>query len=439
MIRLSWLAASIWSRAHQVGHRRVLGRHPEQADALDQEAGDVAARPSVCALVDDQMRQRDRQEQHEADGVGDDHRACAGRSGRRTRRPAGRGRSPAAADHQHAAERVVLRLVAVARARSPARSSPAGPASRRGWTAPWSTRAGGTPAREARRGSPRPRSRHCAAIAAPSSGRPGSALMTPPESSARPAARRRGGWPGLAPRTASGYRCQRYDRCLRRRAQPRSSCPACARGSSNSRSPSASSRRSLRAPGRAVRARTATARRTRRPRARGRGGQPHPDEPAVAGVGAARDEARGREPVQPAGHRPRRDVGLPVSSPAVSSNGSPRGAARTARRTRGPADRARRTPRRAARPARPASRLMRDITCNGSTSRSGRSRRQARTISSTSSGTSNAVISLDLKIYCLDVERTDVGVSGAMGSGGIRAVRRRARPAVLRPRGPRGR
>jgi hypothetical protein len=53
--------------AHQVRHRRVLGRHPEQAHAFDQEAGGQQPWHRV--------HDRDRQEQHEPDEVGDDHRA----------------------------------------------------------------------------------------------------------------------------------------------------------------------------------------------------------------------------------------------------------------------------------------------------------------------------------------------------------------------------
>ena len=101
--------------AHQVGHRRVLRRHPEQADALDQEAHHEQP-DQRAALVDPQVRERDRQEEHEADEVGDHHRLAPvepvgehpGQRAEQDRRQQ--------LDDEHAAQRVVLRLVAVRQA-----------------------------------------------------------------------------------------------------------------------------------------------------------------------------------------------------------------------------------------------------------------------------------------------------------------------------------
>ena len=97
---------------HQVRHRRVLGRHPEQAHALDQEArdqqpGQRCVSTTRCASG--------MQEQPEPDRVGDDHRAPPVEPvGERAGQRAEHDRRQQLHD-QHAAESVVLRLVAVRR------------------------------------------------------------------------------------------------------------------------------------------------------------------------------------------------------------------------------------------------------------------------------------------------------------------------------------
>ena len=101
--------------AHQVRHGRVLGGHPEQAHALDQEAGDQQPGQRL-PVVDEQVRQRDRQEQPEPDDVRDHHRhapveAVGEHAGERAEHDRGQ-----QLDDEHAAECVVLRLVAVRKA-----------------------------------------------------------------------------------------------------------------------------------------------------------------------------------------------------------------------------------------------------------------------------------------------------------------------------------